>query len=103
MSEQSFVARVVSTAFVLTGSKNARVSRTPMPSAPAAPARAGNRLGKNLALLNVEREHRVHNRCTAVYVDDLTRNKTRFIHTQQHDGIADVLWRAQAAHRCPPA
>src|SRR5438132_10471959 len=56
-----------------------------------------------LSPLYVEREHRVHDRRTTVHVDGLAGNEARFIHAQQHHGVANISRRAQPAHRGPAA
>jgi hypothetical protein len=48
-------------------------------------------MGTELALLNVEWTDSIHNRYPTVDVDDLPRDKARFILAQQHDRVADVF------------
>ncbi len=56
-----------------------------------------------LAPLDVERQDGVHDRSPPIHMEDLAGNKARFIHAQQHDGVADIFRGAQPTHWGPAA
>src|SRR5712671_4642621 len=44
---------------------------------------------------------RIHEGCTAIRVNDLSRNPTGLFRTEQRHNVADIFRCAQAPHRCP--
>jgi ASPIC/UnbV protein/VCBS repeat protein len=54
-----------------------------------------------LSSLYLKRQHCVHDRRPTVHVQDLPGNEARFIHAQEHHGVADISRGAQTSHRGP--
>src|SRR5712691_1188045 len=56
---------------------------------------------QSLSSLYFKRKHCVHDRGPTVHMEDLPGNEARFIHAQEHHGVADIGRGAQTAHRGP--
>src|SRR5216684_6353508 len=58
-------------------------------------------LRESRGALNFEGEDGVHDRRAAIYMKDLACHPARFFHTDEHDGVGDVLWGSRAPGRAP--